>query len=50
MRKGKSKKILIIIIILVILIIAIAGVAYAYFATDIFKSNRQMFFKYISQI
>ncbi len=47
--KKKSKLILIMIIMLSILII-LAGIAYAYFGTDLFKSNKQLFFKYITQI
>lgn len=47
--KKNSKKLLILIIVLVILI-AITGVAFAYFATDVFKSDKEMFFKYITQI
>lgn len=45
----KSKKILIIIpIILIILLVAVAGVgATLYFTTDLFKSPKQLFFKYL---
>ena len=48
----KSKKVIKnIIIILIILIIIIIGIlAYLYFMTDAFKTNRQLFFKYASQI
>ena len=49
MKPNKSKKIIIIIIILVILIGG-AGVTFAFLKTDIFKSNKEMFFKYIAQI
>ena len=47
----KSKKvILIIIIILVLLIITIGGVfAYTYFFTDAFKTEQEVFYKYISK-
>lgn len=47
MEQKKSKKILIAIIILVVLIVLIiGGFAIAYFATDIFKSNKELFLKY----
>ncbi len=49
MKQKKSLKIIILIIILLILIL-IAGIAFAYFSTDLFKSNKQLFFKYIGQI
>lgn len=47
----KNKKILIVsIIIVIVLILALgAGIAFAYFATDIFKTDEELFFKYISQ-
>lgn len=41
-----KKKILLVVLILVVLLGA--GCAYAYFATDIFKSNKEIFFYYIS--
>lgn len=45
-----NKKILTIIIVLIIIVIfAIAGVAYTYFYTDVFKTDKQKFFKYVSQ-
>ena len=47
MKPGKSKKILIIVIILTIIIVG-AGVTYAFLKTDIFKSDKEMFFKYIT--
>ncbi len=47
--KKKSKVIFIIIIILVILIL-LTGLVYAYFATDLFKSNKERFFQYITQM
>lgn len=47
--KKKSKLILIIIILLVILIL-LTGLAYAYFSTDMFKSNKELFFKYLTQM
>lgn len=50
MNQKKSKKILIIAIILVIVLILGVGFAYAYIATDIFRSDKEIFFKYITQI
>lgn len=50
MNQKKSTKILLIIIIILVILILLAGSAYAYFATDIFKSDKELFFKYISQI
>ena len=47
----KGKKIVIIIPILLILLLIIGGAfVYAYIATDIFKSEQEMFFKYFAQI
>lgn len=47
----KSKKIgIIILVLLMLLIIAGGAFAYAYIATDIFKTDQEMFFKYFSQI
>lgn len=47
----KSKKIIVpIIIILIILLMAGAAFAYVYTATDILKSDRELFFKYFEQI
>lgn len=50
MNQKKNNKILLIIIIIVFILILFAGVAFAYFATDIFRSNKELFFKYITQI
>jgi len=50
MNQKKNNKILLIIIIIVFILILFAGVAFAYFATDIFKSDKELFFKYITQI
>ena len=47
--KKKSKVIFIIIIVLVVLIL-LTGIIYAYFATDTFKSNKELFFKYMTQM
>ena len=46
----KKNKILPAIIVVVILIIVLlGGLAYAYFFTDAFKSDKQLFFKYVSE-
>lgn len=50
MGQKKNSKIILIIMILLIIFILLVGVAYAYFATDIFKSNKEMFFKYFTQV
>ena len=51
MEQKKSKGLLItIIVILMIIILLIGIIAYLYFFTDMFKSNKQLFFKYTSQI
>lgn len=47
--KKKSKIILIVIILLVILT-AILGISYIAIATDAFKSNKELFFKYVAQM
>ena len=46
----KSKKILIIVIVLIV-ILGLGGATFAYLfmATDIFKSNKELFAKYMSQ-
>lgn len=49
MNQKKSKKIIIIAIIIVLILTILAGVAYAYLETDFLKSNKKLFFKYISQ-
>ena len=47
----KGKKIVsIIIVLLILLLIAGGAFAYAYIATDIFKTDQEMFFKYFAQI
>lgn len=48
MKKSKSKLIVGIIIVLIIAIIVVGG-AYLYFATDLFKGNDQLFFKYLAK-
>lgn len=50
MGRKKSKLVLAIIIVLVIILILLAGLVYCYFATDILKSNKQLFFEYVGQI
>ena len=50
MGQKKSSKLILILIILLIILIAIAGVAYTYFATDVFRTNKELFFKYIVQM
>ena len=49
MKNNKSKKVLIIGII-VLVIILILGAMYLIFATNMFKSNKELFFKYADQI
>lgn len=48
--KQKKSKIIIILIIIVILVIILASLGIAYFATDLFKSNKTLFAKYAVQI
>ena len=48
--KQKKSKIIIILIIIVILVIILASFGIAYFATDLFKSNKTLFAKYAGQI
>lgn len=50
MNQKKNKKVIIILMVVIILIIGIVGAALAYFSTDIFKSKKELFFKYASQI
>ena len=50
MNQKKSKKIVVILIIVVLLIIIAGGVLLAYFTTDIFRGNKELFFKYVTQI
>lgn len=49
MKPNKKKKIIIISIIVVVLLL-IMGIVYAFVGTDLMKSNKDMFFKYASQI
>ncbi len=46
----KKNKILLISIIILLVIILIAGIAYAFIATDLFKNNKNLFFKYSTSI
>lgn len=50
MGQKKNSKIILIVIILLVALILLTGVAYVYFATDIFKSNKELFFKYMTQM
>lgn len=50
MNQKKSRKILLICIIFLVILLLIVGGAFTYFATDIFKSDKELFFKYITQI
>lgn len=50
MNQKKSSKILMILIIIVLLIILIGGIVIVCLATDLFKSDKELFFKYITQI
>ena len=50
MNQKKSSKILIILIIIVLLVILTGGVIIICLATDLFKSDKELFFKYTTQI
>lgn len=50
MRQKRNSKIILIAIILLVILILLAGFAYTYFATDTFKSNKELFFKYVMQM
>lgn len=50
MRQKKNNKIMAILMIVLVILILLTGIAYAYFVTDIFKSNKELFFKYITQM
>ena len=50
MNQKKNKKIVVILIIISIIIIISIGLAIMYFATDLFKSDEKLFFKYIYQM
>lgn len=49
MKKNNKKKIIIISIFVIVLLL-IAGVVFAFVATDMFKSNKDLFFRYASQL
>lgn len=46
----KNSKVILTIIILLVILILIVGVAYTCLATDMFKSNKELFFKYVTQM
>lgn len=50
MNQKKSTKILLIFIVILSILIIFTGGAFAYFGTDIFKSDKELFFKYITQL
>lgn len=50
MGQKKNKKILFITILLLIILILLIGITYAYLATDTFKSKKELFFKYMTQL
>ena len=50
MNQKKSKKIIVFVIILLLVLILVSSLLLVYFLTDIFKGNKELFFKYISQI
>ena len=50
MKQKKNKGLKIAIIILIIIILLIGVISYLYFFTDLFKSNKQLFFKYAAQL
>ena len=50
MNQKKNKKILMILIIITVLMILIAGAAIVYLTTDIFKTDKELFFKYVTQV
>ena len=50
MNQKKNKKMLIILIILIVIFIIGIGVTYICLATDLFKSEKKLFYKYITQL
>ncbi len=50
MNQKKSKKTIVIFIIILVVMILAVGILLAYFTTDIFKGNKELFFKYVNQI
>lgn len=49
-KKSKGKKIIIVLIIVLAVIILVTGGLIVYFTTDIFRGNKELFFKYVTQI
>lgn len=50
MNQKKSKKIIVILIVVAVIIILLSGLTLMYLATDIFRSDKELFFKYITQM
>ena len=50
MNQKKNKKILMILMIITAIVILIAGAAIIYLVTDIFKTDKELFFKYVTQV
>ena len=50
MGQKKNSRIMLVIILILILLILLTGIAYAYFTTDLLKHNKDLFFKYVTQI
>lgn len=50
MRQKKNNKIMLTVIIFLTMLILLVGIAFAYFSTDMFKSNKELFFYYITQM
>lgn len=50
MNQKKNLKIIIILIIITLIILLVGGIILAYLSTDLFKSNKDLFFQYTAQI
>ena len=50
MNQKKKTKVLLITIICLCIVILLAGAVFTYFSTDIFKSNKELFYKYASKM
>lgn len=50
MRQKKNSKIILMVIILLVVFILLVGIIYTCFSTDIFKGNKELFFKYMIQM
>lgn len=50
MNQKKNTKILVILIILIVILIIGIGITYIVFATDMFRSEKKLFFKYVTKI